>query len=543
MMTFMSPPLTNNRPSKPSKSQLKQQAGVPEHSLFKPSEPIHLKRFIQQLKQQQDRSSDIPVKIHQPETAQQQSNQRTTPIPNYLDPSLFSGSSTSDHPSSTSARQLALYENSQKPKRVRKKAVFNDWNQDHLWPHKAVTDSNAVAQEKGVLLVSIYIRLAGRVGSRCRSDCITPLVEDSLATNARKGTREAAIKCLLGWAMSEADGDKAEGIVLTYQDDRSISAFRFRAINIKLILKALAQMFAHADTGVWEEVRHSSLPLPLAITLGEHHCAGCGLVIAASLGTTLIQNPGASNSNTTPSQRSIRPTQSPTPTPACQSSMTKLPTTPVVVDEEDWEDGRRADKTRKIVGSGAKALKEHISHNREVLVDTVWSSHAAAVGATVSTFNYVSPMLPSVPPYRPSITPLSDQPVQLSIEKAIGKLIGLDWSTGLVFGQAQNLARELMESPANRQKKDARSFIPNHLVSPGKAEQDRLWQMPFDDFYMHQIDSSNTDLCNTGGRTAGSCTEAIFLREFVDGLACNAKEGSDHHQLPLADQLAQVSSL
>jgi hypothetical protein len=39
--------------------------------------------------------------------------------------------------------------------------------------------------------------------------------------------------------------------------------------------------------------------------------------------------------------------------------------------------------------------------------------------------------------------------VQLSIEKADGKRIGLDWSTGLVFGQAQNLARELMETPAN----------------------------------------------------------------------------------------------
>jgi hypothetical protein len=70
-----------------------------------------------------DRSSDIPVEIHQPETAQQQSKQRTTPIPDYLDPSLFSGSSTCDHPSSTSARQLALYKNSQKPKRVRKKAA------------------------------------------------------------------------------------------------------------------------------------------------------------------------------------------------------------------------------------------------------------------------------------------------------------------------------------------------------------------------------------------------------------------------------------
>ncbi|EFP78682.1 uncharacterized protein PGTG_04638 [Puccinia graminis f. sp. tritici CRL 75-36-700-3] len=150
--------------------------------------------------------------------------------------------------------------------------VFNDWNRDHQWPHKAVTDSNAVAQEKGVLLVSIYIRLAGRAGSRCRSDCITPLVEKSLATNARKGTREAAIECLLGWAMSEADGDKAEGIVSAVLEGLNskqpkvvagavsalnalISAFGVRVINIKLILKALPQMFAHADKGVREEGR------------------------------------------------------------------------------------------------------------------------------------------------------------------------------------------------------------------------------------------------------------------------------------------------
>ena len=48
-----------------------------------------------------------------------------------------------------------------------------------------------------------------------------------------------------------------------------------------------------------------------------------------------------------------------------------------------------------------------------------------------------------------SYKPLNEQPVQLSIEKAEGKRIGLDWSTGLVFGKAQNLARELMETPAN----------------------------------------------------------------------------------------------
>jgi leucyl aminopeptidase len=43
----------------------------------------------------------------------------------------------------------------------------------------------------------------------------------------------------------------------------------------------------------------------------------------------------------------------------------------------------------------------------------------------------------------------------------------------------------------------------SHLDAAGKVEQDRFWRMPFDDFYMRQIDSCNADLCNTGGRTAG----------------------------------------
>ncbi|KAI7965162.1 hypothetical protein MJO29_003260 [Puccinia striiformis f. sp. tritici] len=389
----------------------------------------------------------------------------------------------------------------------------------------------------------------------------------------------------------------------------------------------------------------------------------------------------------------------------------------------------KADKTRKIVGSGAKVLKEHLSVSKEVLVDNVWSSHAAAVGATVSTFHYsLKTKKDAVEKCTPIVyKPLNDQPVQLSIEKSNGKLIGLDWSTGITFGQAQNLARELMESPANlmtptlfceRISKEfqgiknvdihvhdkawaeshkmnsflsvargttepckfleihykgasggssgefkptvalvgkgitfdsggisikggagmklmradmggaatvtsaawaiAKLGIPidmvictpltenmpsghatkpgdiiyamngksievdntdaegrlvladalyyassvykpktvidcatltgammialgepfsgvfstsdnlwTHLDSAGKVEQDRFWRMPFDDFYMRQIDSCNADLCNTGGRTAGSCTAAIFLREFVDGLACNAKEGTE----------------
>ncbi|PLW25896.1 hypothetical protein PCANC_27344 [Puccinia coronata f. sp. avenae] len=108
-------------------------------------------------------------------------------------------------------------------------------------------------------------------------------------------------------------------------------------------------------------------------------------------------------------------------------------------------------QTRFTERLGNKALKEHISHTREVLVDTVWSSHAAAVAAIVSTFNYsLKTKKEAIKKQTPiSDKPLNKQPGQLSIKKADGKHIGLDWSTGLVFGQAQNLARELMETPAN----------------------------------------------------------------------------------------------
>lgn len=43
----------------------------------------------------------------------------------------------------------------------------------------------------------------------------------------------------------------------------------------------------------------------------------------------------------------------------------------------------------------------------------------------------------------------------------------------------------------------------SQLESAGKAEHDRFWRMPFDDTFMRQIDGTNADLCNTGGRLAG----------------------------------------
>ncbi|KAG8694513.1 hypothetical protein FRC09_009802 [Ceratobasidium sp. 395] len=56
------------------------------------------------------------------------------------------------------------------------------------------------------------------------------------------------------------------------------------------------------------------------------------------------------------------------------------------------------------------------------------------------------------------------------------------------------------------------------LHAAGEAESDPFWRMPLDEAYGPQIYTSNADLCNTGGRPAGSCTAALFLKSFVSGI-------------------------
>ncbi|WFD35047.1 hypothetical protein MCUN1_001895 [Malassezia cuniculi] len=56
------------------------------------------------------------------------------------------------------------------------------------------------------------------------------------------------------------------------------------------------------------------------------------------------------------------------------------------------------------------------------------------------------------------------------------------------------------------------------LKRAGEAEHDLHWRMPLTDSYLAQISKTNADLVNTGGRPGGSCTAAIFLKQFVHGL-------------------------
>ncbi len=51
-----------------------------------------------------------------------------------------------------------------------------------------------------------------------------------------------------------------------------------------------------------------------------------------------------------------------------------------------------------------------------------------------------------------------------------------------------------------------------------EAAGDRCWPMPLYDEYAEQLRSETADMLNTGGRPAGACTAAMFLKEFVGGL-------------------------
>jgi leucyl aminopeptidase len=47
---------------------------------------------------------------------------------------------------------------------------------------------------------------------------------------------------------------------------------------------------------------------------------------------------------------------------------------------------------------------------------------------------------------------------------------------------------------------------------------DRCWPMPLYEEYTEQLRSEVADMMNTGGRPAGACTAATFLKEFAGGL-------------------------
>ncbi|KAJ3303289.1 hypothetical protein HDV03_004027 [Kappamyces sp. JEL0829] len=53
------------------------------------------------------------------------------------------------------------------------------------------------------------------------------------------------------------------------------------------------------------------------------------------------------------------------------------------------------------------------------------------------------------------------------------------------------------------------------LDKAGKESGDEFWRMPLSEVYASQITSTVADLKNVGGRGAGACTAALFLKSFV----------------------------
>ncbi|KAF9580581.1 bleomycin hydrolase [Lunasporangiospora selenospora] len=59
----------------------------------------------------------------------------------------------------------------------------------------------------------------------------------------------------------------------------------------------------------------------------------------------------------------------------------------------------------------------------------------------------------------------------------------------------------------------------SELDAAGEEAHEAFWRMPLHSVYLPQITTNTVaDLLNAGGRSAGSCTAAIFLREFVYGI-------------------------
>ena len=58
----------------------------------------------------------------------------------------------------------------------------------------------------------------------------------------------------------------------------------------------------------------------------------------------------------------------------------------------------------------------------------------------------------------------------------------------------------------------------NTVRSTSQRAGDRCWPMPLYDEYSEQLRSEIADIMNSGGRPAGACTAAMFLREFAGGL-------------------------
>ncbi|GAA5935804.1 hypothetical protein JCM10213_003694 [Rhodosporidiobolus nylandii] len=115
------------------------------------------------------------------------------------------------------------------------------------------------------------------------------------------------------------------------------------------------------------------------------------------------------------------------------------------------EENALKEQARKTAAIATHALKA--ASSKSFLIDPLSSAHSAAVGATLASFQWnlktTSDAKKKLEPVEIGLLGDKAEPT-LESEKAKDGRIQLDWESGVVYGEAQNFARTLMELPANR---------------------------------------------------------------------------------------------
>ncbi|KAJ9121720.1 hypothetical protein QFC22_002341 [Naganishia vaughanmartiniae] len=146
---------------------------------------------------------------------------------------------------------------------------------------KWVTDSNAVAQEKGVDAVCALLKDSGENAARTRPDVVPSLVDKCLGST-RAGTKRSAIELCMLYIEAENTGEGVINDLLRGLDAKQpklvastvtalkqiVTEFGVKPLgDIKPIAKALSKIFAHSDKTVRAE--GTGLTLALYSYLGQ----------------------------------------------------------------------------------------------------------------------------------------------------------------------------------------------------------------------------------------------------------------------------------
>ncbi|KAF5391440.1 hypothetical protein D9757_001918 [Collybiopsis confluens] len=118
---------------------------------------------------------------------------------------------------------------------------------------KIVTDSNAVAQEKGVECLVAYVKFAGETAAKTR-EAVVPALVDKCYGSSRAGTKAHALELTLQYIEVENGGTGVVGDILPGLSAKQPKAVAGCATVLKEITRrALPKIFAHSDKTVRAE--------------------------------------------------------------------------------------------------------------------------------------------------------------------------------------------------------------------------------------------------------------------------------------------------